>query len=185
MRGWPRDIFMSRVCVPLKNGTGQAHRLVVDDPSIDAKEAVWVIRSHRPEWSYTVKSACISLAVSADQHLWGQGQWKSAGCYRGILEDLPARGVKLPWLKRYPFQVITTVSAKVFFKGVRRRCSGRFLANLDILRLTTQGSTRLQHHYRAVCAVSASSSRYHRFRPCGVMPHSGNRTPEFPATRKR
>src|SRR5208337_2378950 len=41
-------------------------------------------------------------------------------------------------------QVITTVSAKVFFKGGRPRCSGRFLANLDILRLTTRGLTRLR-----------------------------------------
>ena len=47
-------------------------------------------------------------------------------------------------------QVISTVSAKVFFKGGRPRCSGRFLANLDILRLTTRGLTRLRRGSSAV-----------------------------------
>ncbi len=73
-------------------------------------------------------------------------------------------------------QVISTVSAKVFFKGGRPRCSGRFLANLDILRLTTRGLTRLRRGSSRFWAISSGSSRYHRFRPCGVtLSHSGNR----------
>ena len=55
-------------------------------------------------------------------------------------------------------QVISTVSAKVFFKGGRPRCSGRFLANLDILRLTTRGLTRLRRGSRRSWAISSSSN---------------------------
>ena len=54
-------------------------------------------------------------------------------------------------------QVISTVSAKVFFKGGRPRCSGRFLANLDILRLTTRGLTRLRRG-SVLWAISSSSN---------------------------
>src|SRR5208337_4311887 len=73
-------------------------------------------------------------------------------------------------------QVITTVSAKVFFKGGRPRCSGRFLANLDILRLTTRGLTRLRRGSTRSWTNSASSRSYHWSRRCGVvLSHSGSR----------
>ena len=66
---------------------------------------------------------------------------------RFSLQRKPNRHRMIFWFWTRPNtarQVISTVSAKVFFKGGRPRCSGRFLANLDILRLTTRGLTRLR-----------------------------------------
>ncbi len=43
---------------------------------------------------------------------------------------------------------ITTVSTKVFFKDVARRCSGRFFLNFDIFRLITRGLSLKQARCR-------------------------------------
>ena len=58
-------------------------------------------------------------------------------------------------------RIITTVSAKVFFKGGRCRCSGRFFFHFDIFCLITRGLIRLRRGSVRSSCISQSKPRYH------------------------
>src|SRR3954466_12957521 len=71
---------------------------------------------------------------------------------------------------------ITTASGKVFFKGGRCRCSGRFFFHFDIFRLITRGLIRFRRgSVRSPCS-SQSKPSYHASNDPAVLPaHSGSR----------
>src|SRR4051812_26305217 len=82
-----------------------------------------------------------------------------------------------PGAKRNTVQFsITTDSEKAFFKGGRRRCSGRFFFHFDIFRLITRGLIRLRRgSVRSPC-ISQSSASYHSSSSAKVLLwHSGRR----------
>ena len=74
-------------------------------------------------------------------------------------------------------RIITTVSGKVFFKGGRCRCSGRFFFHFDIFRLITRGLIRLRRgSVRSPC-ISQSNAPIPRLerrgRLCCRIPAGG------------
>src|SRR5690349_21852820 len=93
-------------------------------------------------------------------------------CGLGELEDALEKALRPNTVQRR----ITTASEKVFFKGGRWRCSGRFFFHFDIFRLITRGLIRLRRgSVRSVC-ISQSTPRYHASNDAGaLLSHSGSR----------